>query len=405
MFSYAITEEQTTKCVAVNGRIDALSAPDVQKLFDQLIAGGERVLLIDMTSVNYVSSAGLRIFLSIQKQLKKVSGEIILFGMNAQVFDLFKMSGLTTFFHITPGKEEARSFVEKSRGNKTTTSVNIEGIRMEYRESTAEKGSLFIIGSSEKTATSAYKESDVVPVESSRMQFGCGFAALGNTYGEYKDLFGEAMVINGSFFFYPAVKHPSVDFLIDARKDPGIEYRFLHGFGFNGQYRYIISFEGTESYIDLATLAKAFLSLSPASVLGVLIIAESKGLWGMHMKKVPLEENRPDNGKSVFDESNFSRWIDFPVEPSHMNHAVVATGIIGRDRDSAGPEIQSLIAEKNNHHMHGAIFGKTPLNRNIDRFDDELIRIFSELDANKIQHLLGRSTISGGIAAIVELDA
>jgi anti-anti-sigma regulatory factor len=40
---------------------------------------GERMFLVDMTSVNHVSSAVLRVFPSIQKQLKKASGEIVFF--------------------------------------------------------------------------------------------------------------------------------------------------------------------------------------------------------------------------------------------------------------------------------------------------------------------------------------
>jgi anti-anti-sigma factor len=404
MPNYRLAEEHAVKCIAVSGRIDALSAPDIQRLFGGLVLGGEHVLLVDMTSVNYVSSAGLRVFLSIQKQLKKVGGEIVFFGMNAQVFEIYKMSGLTTVFRIAGSEDEARRFIEKPQTGHTTTSMDLEGARVEYLEGPREKGSFFAIGSSDKIAGSAYTEEDVVSVKASGMQFGCGFATLGNKYDEYKTLFGESMVVKGSFFFYPAIKHSSVDYLIDARKDPGTEYRFLHGFGFNGPYRHIISFEGREDPLELTALVKGFFSISPASAIGIVIVAESKGLWGMHMKKVPLTEHRPAQGESVFDGKNFPEWIDFPVEPVYVNHAVVATGIAIRDRESASPEMQSLVAEGNNYHIHGAIFEKTPLSKNIRGFDEELQRIFNEMEVHKIQHILGRSKFSVGMAAIVELD-
>jgi anti-anti-sigma factor len=404
MFNYGLTEEHTVKCIAVSGRIDALSAPDIQRLFDGLVLSGEQVLLVDMTSVNYVSSAGLRVFLSIQKQLKKVGGEIIFFGMNAQVFEIYKMSGLTTVFRIAARKDEAQHFIEKSQIGHTTTSMDLEGAQVEYLEGPKEKGSFFAIGSSSKTAASTYTEEDVVSVKASGIQFGCGFATLGDKYDEYKNLFGESMVVKGSFFFYPAVKHSSVDYLIDARRDPGTEYKFLHGFGFNGPYRYIIGFEGREHPLELTALVKGFFSISPASVIGIVIVAESRGLWGMHMKKVPLAEQRPAHGESVFDGNNFPEWIDFPVEPTYVNHVVVATGIAIRDRESVSPEVRSLVAESNNYHIHGAIFEKTPLSKNIRGFDEELQRIFNELEAQKIQHILGRSKFSVGMAAITELD-
>jgi anti-anti-sigma factor len=404
MFDYSLAEEHAVKCIAVNGRIDALSAPDIQRLFDGLILGGERVLLVDMASVNYVSSAGLRVFLSIQKQLKKVGGEIVLFGMNAQVFEIYKMSGLATVFRIAASRAEAYHFIDKPQIGRTTTPAGLEGATVEYQEGSKEKGSFFAIGSSGKTAGSAYTEEDVVSVKASGIQFGCGFATLGDTFDEYKGLFGESMVVKGSFFFYPAVNHSSVDYLIDAQKNPGTEYKFLHGFGFNGPYRHIISFEAREHPLELTALVREFFSISPASVVGIVIIAESMGLWGMHMKKVPLAEHRPFQGESVFDGNNFPEWIDFPVEPAYVNHAIVATGIAIRDRQSVSHELQSLVAEGNNYHIHGAIFEKTPLSKNIAGFDEELQRIFNEMEVHKIQHILGRSKFSVGMAAIVELD-
>ena len=330
--------------------------------------------------------------------------KLYFFGMNVQVFDLYKMSGLTTVFRIAACKDEAQRFIEEPQIGRITTSMDLEGAKVEYLEGPEEKGSLFAIGSSGKTAGSAYTEEDVVSVKASGIQFGCGFATIGDKYEEYKSLFGESMVTKGSFFFYPAVNHSSVDYLIDTQRDPGSEYKFLHGFGFNGPYRHIISFECREDPLELTALVKGFFSISPASVIGIVIVAESKGLWGMHMKKVPLAEHRPAQGESVFDGNNFSEWIDFPVEPTYANHAVVATGIAIRDRESVRPEVQSLVAEGNNYHIHGAIFEKTPLSKNIGGFDKELQRIFNEMEVHKIQHILGRSKFSVGMAAIVELD-
>lgn len=404
MFEYDLKIENTAQCIVARGRVDALSVPDVQKLLDRLVLDGERLLLVDMASVNYVSSAGLRVFLAVQKQLKKVGGEIVFIGMNNQVFEVFRMSGLTTVFHIVGSKDEAQHLIEKGRTGVTVASEPIEGVHMEYLEGTAEKGTLFAVGSPDKTAGSTYGEKDVVPVEASRMQFGCGLATIGEIYEEYKGLFGESMAVKGSFFFYPAVKHSSVDFLINAEEDPGIVYRFLHGFGFNGPYRYLISFEGREHPLDLTSLVEGFFAISTASVLGVVIIAESTGLWGMHLRKAPLTEQRPDNGKTIFDGENFSEWVDFPVEPTYTNHAVVATGVAVRNRETVSPQVRSLMAEENNFHIHGAIFEKTPLSKNMGGFDRELLRIFNDLQVYKVQHILGRSRFSGGLAAIIELD-
>jgi anti-anti-sigma factor len=404
MFEYAITDEDSLKCIAAAGRIDGLSSSEIQRVLDDLILGGARTLLFHMAGVHYVSSAGLRVFISTQKALKKVGGEIILVSMTAPVLEIFRISGLVPIFRMVAGKEEIPGLLRGDASPTPRCVREIEGIAIEYVEKETAKGSLLIVGSQDKTAESAYREKDVVAVEPARMRFGCGLAALGDAYEEYKLLFGESMVVNNSFFFYPAVKHPSVDFLINANENRDTTYKFLHGFGFNGDYRYVLSFHGKGVPIDLPALVRSFFAISRANLLGVAIMAESKGVWGMHIKQVPIADNRPVTGKSIFEKETFSDWVNFPVDPACINNVVVATGIAVRGRASLGGEKTSLISEGSTFHIHGGIFEKTPLGSNVDEFNKELMRIFSEQEVYKIQHLLGQTCFSGGMAALVELE-
>jgi len=404
MFEYTVTSVNSIKSIAAKGRIDALSSSDIKKIFDDLILAGERILLVDMTSVHYVSSAGLRIFIGAQKELKKVGGEIILFGFTDPVFEVFKMSGLDRFFRTATDKNHIPELLHKDSGRAEITTREIDGITIEYIEREAGKGSLFTVGSQDRTDDSSYTEQDVVSVKPAEMKFGCGLAALGDTYDEYKHLFGESMVINNTFFFYPAVKRSSVDFLINAHQNPGMTYKFLHGFGFNGDYRYILSFQGKNDVVELPSLIESFFNISRENVLGVSIIAESKGFWGMNIKRVPVAEQKPANGKSIFSSENFPGWIDFPVEPSYINNIVVATGIAVREREFLGHEKAFLVSEGSRFHLHGGVFDKAPFGNNLAEFDKEVTRIFNERQIHKIQHILGHSRFSRGMAAIVEIE-
>jgi anti-anti-sigma factor len=405
VFEYTITDEDTVKCVCAKGRVDSMSAQDIQKAFDRLILSGERVLLVDMGAVNYVSSAGLRVFLSSQRQLKKVQGEIVLAALTPPVLKIFEMSGLTTVFRILNEREEISRVLRDEAACGPVLRLDLQGLHMEYTLRDAGKGALLTVGSQAKTTTASYGPGDVVSLKAAEMHYGCGFAALGDSYDEYKGLFGESMAVEGSFFFFPAIRHAAVDYLINAAKEPETAYRFFHGFGFNGPPRYVLTFEAGERPVDLKTLLEGFLTLSEADVLGVTLIAESKGIWGMHLKKVPLFEQKPQNGKPIFATENFAEWVDFPVEPAFHNHVVVATGLVLRDPRLLKPEMQSLVSEKDNFHIHGGIFEKGPISRNTNEFSGELLRIFHELQVYKIQHLLGRSVFSGGMASIVELEA
>lgn len=404
MLEYTVTEEYGgTRGVAANGRIDALTAPELQRLFDELVQSGERRFVADMNKVAYVSSAGLRVFLSLQKQLKKIGGEIIFLGMQRQVQEVFNISGLKAIFRTVAVREELPALLDEFTGA-VVSKADINGLRIEYLEGVNEKGNFYTVGSTGKLADCSYMEEDVVSVNAWDMPFGCGFATVGESYEEYKGLFGESMVIDGNFFYYPAMKHSSVDFLFNTRANTATEYRFLHGFGFNGPYRYVLSFEAKEKGITLSSLMDAFLAFCQTSVLGVILIAKSKGIWGMHLKKAPLSGHRPGDGRSIFEPGNFSEWVDFPVEPTCTNEVVVAVGIGATSKGSATGGAPSVVAEGSNCHLHAGLFGKSPMNENVGDFDEELLRIFNELNASKIVHLLGKSRFSGGLAALIDLE-
>jgi len=404
VFEYSVVEDDGFKCVTVTGRIDALSSAEIQKGFDRLILAGERVILVDFTSVNYVSSAGLRLLLSVQKKLKTIGGEIVLLKPVPSVLEVFKISGLDQIFRIASTMDEIKASIRKEEIHPEVISKEAEGIRAEYISLRADKGNLFVIGSQDHLAGAEYNKQDMVTVKPSDMQFGTGLAALGEKFEDCKHLFGESMVINRNLFVYPAVKQPEVDFMINTDSQGLFAYKFLHGFGFNGSYRYILSFEGKNDDVELTRLVKLLYSISGANVLGISFLAESKGLWGMHLKRVPILEQRPNNGKDIFDPENFPKWFDFPVEPMNVNHIITGTGIVVKEKSLARPEIQSLISEGNDFHIHAAIFEKGPLSKRFEDFEKEFTRIFKDLAVYKVQHLLGRSRFGSGMVGMIELE-
>ncbi len=404
MFEYTITREDSCRCVTAKGRIDALSASEIQKVFQQLILEGERVLLADLSGVHYISSAGLRIFITTQKELKKVGGEMLLARLTPQVFDVFKVSGVDQLFRIVSGSDSALALTDANQSTASGQSIKTDQISIEYIETAAPAGSLLLIGSTDKMENAAYTQSDVVAVPASQMRSGCGLAALGDSFDDYQSLFGEAMAINGNFFYYPAVRRPSVDYMLNAHSDPAATYKFLHGFGVNGDYRYLMSFKSENGALDLTSLIKNVLSISRADLIGVTLLVESKGIWGMNIKKPPMENLQSASPESIFSSRSFPDWFDFPVEPAHIGSVVAATGIAARNPRELPADFQPLFSGGNLFHLHGGIFGKAPIGNNVQEFDRELVRIFNELDVFKVQHLLGQSRFAGGMAGIVEIE-
>jgi len=125
----------------------------------------------------------------------------------------------------------------------------------------------------------------------------------------------------------------------------------------------------------------------------------------MHLKNSPILENQPENGREIFDPINFVDWINFPVEPADINRIIAATGIAIRDMSRERREVQGLFSKGNCFHVHGGVFSQEPLSKKIEQFENELIRVLTELEVYKVQHILGKSKFSSGMVGLVELSS
>ena len=77
--------------IIIAGRIDTVTAPDVDEDINNSLEG-VKMLILDFKDVNYVSSAGLRVLLSLQKKMM-VKGEMKLINVNEAVSDVFEVTG------------------------------------------------------------------------------------------------------------------------------------------------------------------------------------------------------------------------------------------------------------------------------------------------------------------------
>lgn len=95
----------------LEGRLDALSTPDAEKIILQHIADGSTLLLLDFSSVDYITSAGMRLLLSLSKKLKGLSGTMVLYAVPPNVMDVFKLSGFDHILTIFETEKEALSYL------------------------------------------------------------------------------------------------------------------------------------------------------------------------------------------------------------------------------------------------------------------------------------------------------
>ncbi len=93
------TEKENSKLtVTVSGRIDTVTAPELEKYALDHMEGITEMAL-DLADVEYVSSAGLRALLQIHKNMSK-QGKLKLLNINTAVKEIFDMTGFSRIFTI-----------------------------------------------------------------------------------------------------------------------------------------------------------------------------------------------------------------------------------------------------------------------------------------------------------------
>lgn len=98
-----ITVQQFKRCdvVKVKGRVDSLTSPQLAQALNSVIEGGRFRIVVDMSEVEFISSAGLRVLLEAQKTCKRWNrGEVVLAALSDVVREAFELTGFTRLFTI-----------------------------------------------------------------------------------------------------------------------------------------------------------------------------------------------------------------------------------------------------------------------------------------------------------------
>ena len=82
----------------VSGRLDTQTAPELENELDSILSGLKE-LIFDMTNLEYISSAGLRVILKAQKAMN-AQGSMKLTGVNDSIMEVFDITGFLDILTI-----------------------------------------------------------------------------------------------------------------------------------------------------------------------------------------------------------------------------------------------------------------------------------------------------------------
>jgi anti-anti-sigma factor len=93
--------------VSINGIVDGLTSDGIQKSLTDLVGTGAVRLVADFAGVSYTSSAGLRVLLTIVKEVRQRGGDLRLAAVRPDVLRALQIAGFTSILKLYPGVDEA----------------------------------------------------------------------------------------------------------------------------------------------------------------------------------------------------------------------------------------------------------------------------------------------------------
>ena len=83
----------------VSGEIDGTNVDEFEEQVNEA-ADKTESLSLDLTDLEYVSSAGLRVFLTLQKKVKQMGNEVVIRNVNEEVMEIFSVTGFVKLLNI-----------------------------------------------------------------------------------------------------------------------------------------------------------------------------------------------------------------------------------------------------------------------------------------------------------------
>lgn len=98
-----ISSTQFKHCdlLIISGRVDSSTSPQLGEVLDAIFSNNRYHIAVDLSSVEFISSAGLRVLINAQKQCKRFNrGEVVLAAVPQNIYSALELAGFIPLFKI-----------------------------------------------------------------------------------------------------------------------------------------------------------------------------------------------------------------------------------------------------------------------------------------------------------------
>jgi anti-anti-sigma factor len=405
--------------VIVQGRLDAHGTKELDQQLHSLLQPADLCLVLDTAGVDYLSSAGLRTLLTVQKKLDQRGGNLAISGMQAYCRKVLDLAGFSRTFPLFDQQAEAIAFCRRILRERQFTehwdaleTIDLDCGQLRIIPGGTLPGAVEVLGDVRDVLHSRITPAHLCSKQFSETEFSIGLGGLGDRVDDYFPIMGEMMTIGGTMVWLPTDGNDTPDFLIPKADTGQVTLRTAFNGVIAGGFNEYLLFEsrGADG-TSVDTLYRALFRLAKQrradyrGVLGIAMRAQMATLLGAGIKRSPIKDYAPANGEMINHPSNAAAWFASDSVPRHRDVTALICGIGADLTVDLGhyeqEELNSVFylnpAATQSHsellHNHAVVFSKLPWTEHPVNLEAEITQVVDQGDFLDMRHLLDRSTV------------
>lgn len=373
--------------VRLKGRMDAVWSDHVSRVLAESVQAGHHAISLDMSEVDYISSAGIRILVLYARQLKAIQGSFAVVKPSEPVRKVLELSGLQSLL-LGPAT------VPRAVAQAVTQSISLSPPGATAEVFALEpQGALRVEwpGSPEPwldgTATSAPGRTLKFPAD----VMGIGLGRFGSGEREGAAAWGEFLAAAGAIVCLPSDGSTNPDYLLqEGGLIPSLEVAY--GMVGRGHFRQLLRFDkGTQAQsLSFSSILHACLQANGGHPTGLVMVAETASLTGVSLRKLPVCPAGQAPPFSPFAFPNVRDWFSFTTEPAYANTTSLVVGYVAGNAETAGLRLLKPLVRCGEllGHFHAAVFPYQPLRKGMVELGNTVRPLFELGQVSGLLHLV-----------------
>lgn len=389
----------------IAGRLDNEWASHLTDVIDEAVRQGSHAIVLNLTEVSYLSSAGIGALVRAHKQFQSIRG---FFGVGVappHVAEVIRLTGLAKMLLCDMDQIRRRG----GSGLRSTIQPMFRvaadaGMTFELYD--VDPGAVLtceVFGDPTRFGQHSYLNQHCRSLEFPADTLGLGLGAFGHDYSDCSNRLGEFLAVAGAVAQQPTDRTGRPDYQLEQGKlIPQIQAAY--GMCCRGALRQQQRFDPGEpgNRISMSSLVDHCLSLAETNLAGMVFVAETSGLIGATLRKSPALQ--AESTESRMSHPEIRRWLSFSPDRVHSHSLAVVVGVASRGRPDGmaaplAPMMRPLGPQSEIYgHFHAAVFSYRPFKKRKLDLSDIVGTLFDSEDLQSVMHLLhdDREITGGG---------